>query len=217
LLELDRATGRQTYTQVALAAAAYLWETYHRHGEFIGATLDNPNCYDKEASALAMEAYLALFEATGEPKWLGAAELAARICETWIFFWDIPMPLDDKHGRFFDGSSTTVGYQLITSGFSAFDVYLTRHVADFARLAEWTGDTHYSDVARIVLHNTKSTMQMANEYGYAYPGLQIEHWSMGRGRGFGLNSGWLPWVTTSHLIGIRNAQAFPALRVDSTE
>jgi hypothetical protein len=151
---------------------------------------------------MALEAYLGLFAVTGAQQWLQAAEVAAQICETWIILWDIPMPLDDCTGRFY-GDVSTIGLQLITTGFSAVDMYLSRHAADFARLAAWSGDDHYAEISRILTHNTKVMVQLANEYGYAYPGLQIEHWSIGRGRGFGLNSGWLPWVSTSHIVGIR--------------
>ena len=202
LLAIAGATGNDAYATAARDIASYLWETYHRHGEFMGGTLNNPNCYDKEACILALEAYLALFAATGEHVWLRAAEMAAQFCETWIILWDIPMPLDEKDNRFYADVST-VGLQLITTGFSAVDMYLSRHAADFARLARWTGDLHYVEVSEILLHNTKLMVQLAHEYGYAHPGFQIEHWAIGRGRGFGLNSGWLPWVSTSHVIGIR--------------
>jgi hypothetical protein len=30
--------------------------------------------------------------------------------------------------------------------------------------------------------------------------------AIGRGRGYGLNSGWLPWVSTSHVLGIWDAE-----------
>jgi hypothetical protein len=206
LLALDQVAGTTTYTRLALKTAQFLWERFHAARIFVGGTLDNPNCTDKEAAALAFEAYLGLFEATGARRWLHAAEEAARACETWIFQWNIPMPADDP-ARFFPAGRTTVGFQLITTGFSAFDVYLTRNVGEFARLARSTGDSHYRDVAKILLHNTKCMVQLENEYGYARPGMQIEHWSTGRGRGFGLNSGWLPWVTTSHLVSISAASA----------
>jgi uncharacterized protein YyaL (SSP411 family) len=153
LLEMTRATEDPAYQQVALRLATYLWTTYHRHGEFIGGTLNNPNCYDKEASAMALEAYLHLFAVTGEQQWLQAAEVAAQICETWIILWDIPMPLDDRTGRFY-GDVSTIGLQLITTGFSAVDMYLSRHAADFARLAAWSGDDHYAEISRILTHNT---------------------------------------------------------------
>ncbi len=206
LLELARCAGDERHGRAAIRLARHLWKAFHEHGEYFGATLDNPDCYDKEAAALAMEGYLMLFEATGDRAWLSASEQAARVCETWVFLWDIPMPVDDLHDRFFPSGGATTGYQLITSGFSAFDVYLTRHVGDFARLARLTGDDHYRELARILLHNTKSTIQLDNEYGYAFPGFQIEHWSAGRGRGYGLNSGWLPWVATSHVLSIQAAR-----------
>jgi hypothetical protein len=206
LLALDRAAGTTRYSSLALDTALLLWEKLHSSRIFAGGTLDNPNCTDKEAAALALEAYMALFETTGTRLWLSAAEEAARACETWIYEWDVPMPADDP-SRFFPAGRTTVGFQLITTGFSAFDIYLTRNVGEFARLSRHTRDRHYREVAKILLHNTKCTVQLEGELGYARPGMQIEHWSMGRGRGFGLNSGWLPWVSTSHLVSIKAARA----------
>jgi hypothetical protein len=50
---------------------------------------------------MALEAYLHLFAVTSAQPWLQAAEGAAQICETWINLWDIPMPLDDRTGRFY--------------------------------------------------------------------------------------------------------------------
>jgi hypothetical protein len=56
LLALTDTTGNNSYASAAVDVAPYLWHTYHRHGEFIGGTLNNHNCYDKEACALAMGA-----------------------------------------------------------------------------------------------------------------------------------------------------------------
>jgi hypothetical protein len=207
LLELDSAVGAKSHVRTAVRTAECLWSEFHRNRIYRGGTLDNPNCTDKEASALAFEAYLALYEATGVPRWLAAAEEAARVCESWIFAWNIPMPADDPL-RFFPAGRTTIGFQIITTGFSAFDMYLTRQVGEFARLARYTGDRHYRAIAELLLHNTKCTVQLDGEYGYALAGMQIEHWSMGRGRGYGLNSGWLPWVATSHLVSIDAARRF---------
>ena len=51
-------------------------------GHFVGGTLDNPNVVDKEAGTLSLEAYLVLYEATLDKKWLGRAETAASFAET---------------------------------------------------------------------------------------------------------------------------------------
>ncbi len=205
LVDMERAVGGGRYVDAAIGTARFLWSTYHSRGEFFGGTLDNPDCTDKEGASTALEAYLCLFDATGARLWLRAAEVAARVCETWVFQWNVPMPSDDPD-RFFPAGRATAGYQLITSGFSAFDMYLTRHVGDFFRLARLTGNRRYACTAELLLYNTKNTIQRAGELGYARPGFQIEHFSTGRGRGYGLNSGWLPWVATSHLLSIEEAR-----------
>jgi hypothetical protein len=213
LARLFAATGEPGYLGVAERIAGFYLDTYHLAGIFAGGTLDNPNCYDREAASLAMEAYLALHEVTGEPRWLAAAMLAADFCESWIVGWDIPMRAADADTQpFFDPSAPSSGLALITLGFSAVDTYLARHVGDFLALAAATGDDHYREVAALVLHNTKQMVQLGSEYGYVSPGYQIEHWAIGRGRGYGLNSGWLPWVSTSHILSIWAAEELRGLR-----
>jgi hypothetical protein len=207
LARLAGVTGDPEHIELAERIASYYWDTFHADGVFIGGTLDNPNCYDREAATLALDAYLAVHAVTGQPRWLAAAQLAADFCETWIVGWDVPMAAADSAGPpFFDSAAWATGLGLITLGFSAVDTYLARHVGDFLRLAELTGDRHYAEVADLLLHNTKQMVQLAAEYGYTRPGYQIEHWSIGRGRGYGLNSGWLPWVATAHVIGIWAAE-----------
>jgi hypothetical protein len=203
LARLATVTGDHAHANLAERIAAYYWEKFHAAGDFVGGTLDNPNCYDREAATLALDAYLAVHAVTGRPRWLAAAQLAADFCETWIVGWDVPMNAADVTEQpFFDPAAWPAGLGLITLGFSAVDTYLARHVGDFLRLARLTGDVHYADVAELLLHNTKQMVQLGTEYGYRRPGFQIEHWSIGRGRGYGLNSGWLPWVATAHLLGI---------------
>lgn len=207
LARLATVTGEAAHAGLAERIAEFYWTRFHAAGVFAGGTLDNPNCCDREAASLAMDAYLALHRATGRRRWLEAAEAAAGFCESWIVGWDVPMhACDAQRQPFFDRDAWSAGLALITLGFSAVDTYLARHVGDFTRLAALTGDAHYRDVAALLLHNTKQMIQQASEYGYAAPGFQIEHWSIGRGRGYGLNSGWLPWVSTSHVLGIWDAE-----------
>lgn len=199
LCRLADAVSDSRYLALAERIGGFYWERYHRDGIFAGGTLDNPNCYDREAASLAMEAYLALHAATGSSRWLEAARLAADFCASWIVGWDVLMDW------FFDRSASCTGLALITLGFSAVDTYLARHTGDYLRLAAATGDDLYREIAWLMLHNTKQMVQLRHEYGYAAPGYQIEHWSIGRGRGAGLNSGWLPWVATSHVLSIWDA------------
>jgi hypothetical protein len=84
---------------------------------------------------------------------------------------------------------------------------------EYAKLYRYTGDSHYREVARILLHNTKSMLALPGRpYDLKGPGWQQEHWSFAPPRGFGAHRAWLPWVSTSHLNGIFGLEEFdPAL------
>jgi hypothetical protein len=94
LVIMSEETGDPKYKQAAIRAAEYVWANWGTRGIFIGGAIDNPNITDKEAGMLSMEAYLSLYDATGEPKWLERAKAAADFTESWIWIWSVPMPVD---------------------------------------------------------------------------------------------------------------------------
>ena len=153
-------TGRRKYLAAAIAAANFCWESSQSRGCFVGGTIDNPDVLDKEAATLSLEAYLALYEATADKHWIDCARAAADFAETWIYVWNVPMPADDqspdihwKHGV------STVGLQLISSGHSLVDAYMAFDTDEFAKVYRITGDRHYRDVARLLLHNTRTCLR----------------------------------------------------------
>ncbi|MBN1488658.1 MAG: hypothetical protein JXA69_01970 [Phycisphaerae bacterium] len=201
---LSQITGEARYLNAAARAAEFSWENGQARGQFVGGTIDNPDVLDKEAATLSLEAYLALYRATGDHRWVERARAAADFAETWIYIWDVPMPKDDLNaGIHWKHNVSTVGLQLIASGHSLVDAYMAFDADDYAELYRLTGDAHYFDVARLLLHNTKGMLAMPGRtYDLGVPGWQQEHWSLAPRRGYGLHRGWLPWVTTSHLNGI---------------
>jgi len=201
---LSKHTGDKKYMDAAIRAADYCWVTDQANDQFVGGTLDNPNITDKEAGSLSMEAYLYLYKVTGENKWLQRAIRAADFAETWIFAWNVPMPADANDAELhWKKGVSTVGVNLINSTGSGVDQWLAYNADDYARLYVLTKDSHYLDVARILLHNTKNMLAIPGRtYDLRGPGWQQEHWSLGSHRGFGGHRWWLPWVTTSHLNGI---------------
>ena len=118
LSRLGGATGKSVYLESALRAAEFCWDSGgDQHGCFAGATLDNPDVVDKEAAIFALEGFLELHRATGDTVWLNRAITAASMAETWIYAWDLAMPVDaDEAELDWKPGISTVGMQLIATG-----------------------------------------------------------------------------------------------------
>jgi hypothetical protein len=210
LVLLGRITGERKYLEAALRAGEYCWSSGQDRGLFVGGTIDNPNVIDKEAGTLSLEAYLALFEATGNRVWLTRAQAAGDFAETWIYLWNVPMPPDaDPRTLHWKSDVPTAGVQLIATGHSLVDCFMTYNPGQFAKLGKYSGDEHYRQVAKILLHNTKNMLAIPGRtFDLPGPGWQQEHFSLAPRRGQGLHRGWLPWVSTSHLNGIQSLEEF---------
>ena len=208
LLALHRLRPAAGYGDAALRAAEHSWSGGGARGVFAGATLDNPDVVDKEAAIFSAEAYLAAFDATGEWRWLDRAIEAARAAETWIYIWNVPMPVDaDDRLLHWKRGVPTVGHQLISTGVSMTDGFLAANAAVFARLFMQTGDRHWLDLARMVVHGTTAMLALDGRvFDLRGPGWQQEHWSFSPRRGFGLNRRWLPWVPVAHLRGVHRIE-----------
>lgn len=208
-VEAFRAIGDEKYLSAAVAAGDFVWNAGQSIGVFVGGTLDNPDVIDKEAGTLSLEGYLGLYETTGDDRWLVPAKAAADYAETWIYIWAIPLLEQFEHGQGWKPGVTTVGAQLIASGHSLVDQYMAFDAGNYAKLGVHTGDNHYTDVARILLHNTKVMLSVPDHpFDLAGPGWQQEHWSFAPYRGEGLHRGWLPWVTCAHIEGIAVLEDF---------
>jgi hypothetical protein len=210
LVLLSQETGESRYLKAAERAADFVWTHGQTGGQFVGGTIDNPDVLDKEAGTLSTEAYLALYEATKDSQWLDRARVAADYAETYIYLWNVPMPADeDDKSLHWKKGVPTYGVQLIATGHSLTDDYMSFDVDEYARLGRWTGDQHYMAIATLLLHDTKNmTAVSGRTYDLKGPGWQQEHWSMAPIRAFGLHRGWLPWVATSQLKGIFGLRDF---------
>ena len=218
LVMLSEETGDPRYRQAALRAADYIWANWGVRGLFIGGASDNPNITDKEAGMLSMEAFLSLYDASHEAKWLERAQVAADFAESWIWIWNLPMPVDanDADLRWKQGVPT-IGLQGITALHAgSADEYLDWAVPSYAKLYRLTDDPHYLDVARVLLHGTKSMVALpGRQYDLKGIGWQQEGWRLGpggAGRGTSGHRFWLPWISANHLHGIVGLEEYdPAL------
>ena len=217
LVIMTEETGDPKYKQAAIRAAEYVWANWGTRGVFIGGAIDNPNITDKEAGMLSMEAYLSLYDSTNEPKWLERAKAAADFAESWIWIWNVPMPLDaDDAQLHWKKGVPALGFQGITAAVAgSVDEYLDWAVPSYAKLYNLTKDPHYLDVARVLLHDTKSMVALpGRQYDLKGIGWQQEGWRMGpggAGRGVGGHRFWLPWISANHLYGITGLEEYDPL------
>jgi hypothetical protein len=214
LVMMTEETGDAKYKESAIRAAEYVWANWGTRGVFIGGASDNPNITDKEAGMLSMEAYLSLYDSTGESRWLERAKAAADFAESWIWIWNLPMPLDADNAQLhYKKGVPTVGVQGITAlAAGSADEYLDWAVPSYAKLYNLTRDQHYLDVARVLLHDTKSMVALpGRQYDLKGIGWQQEGWRMGpggAGPGVGGHRFWLPWISANHLYGITGLEEY---------
>ena len=196
LVDLAAATGERRYAEAAVRAGEWCWPNVHAAFAYVGGTADNPNVVDKEAGFLALQAFLALHDLTGEPRWLVAAEQAADFIETWTYAWNVPpVPGEPPRGAL-PPRLLTSGFSLIATGHSGADLFLAGAPFYYYRLFVETGDTHYLAVARLLYDNPRQLVDVNGSMGYGQPGLCTEAISLATPRGRGVNV-WLPWLTVS--------------------
>lgn len=149
----------------------------------------------KESGLIALDAFLALYDATQGKKWLDAASQAATFSETWLYVWNVPIPPQDKGADFPRGISTS-GLSIIATGHSAADVFMAAYPFQYYRLYLSTGDPHFAAVARLLLRNTKQMVDRQGSHGYAHSGMLTEALTVAPPRGHSVNI-WLPWLTVA--------------------
>jgi hypothetical protein len=209
LVRMAEETGDKKYLNSAIKAADYIWTNYGSKCVFCGAT-GGDTC-DKESGMLSMEAFLALYDNTKEAKWLDRAQTAGSYAESWIWIWNVPMPIGADYNILgWKPGVPTIGVNGIGSNdIGGVDEYLDWAVPSYAKLYKYTGDAHYLDVARVLLHGTKAMLALpGREYDLKGPGWQQEHWRMGPTRGIGAHRTWLPWISVNHLHGITGLEEF---------
>jgi len=124
----------------------------------------------------------------------------------------MPIDADDTQLHWKKGVPT-IGLQGITArGVGGVDEYMDWSTTSYAKLYNYTKDRHYLDVARILLHATKSMVALpGRQYDMRGIGWQQEHWHLGPGkygRGVGGHRFWLPWVSANHLYSITGLEEY---------
>jgi hypothetical protein len=197
LVDLYAVTRKKKYLEAAVRAGEFSREHIHQDFRYVGGTPDNPDVLDKEAGLIAFDAFLALYDATSDKRWLDCAIQAAEFSETWLYCWNVPMPEGDGRCDFPRGR-TTCGLSIIATGHSGADSFMAYYPFQYYRLYLYSGDRHFLDVAKLLLYNTKQIIDWDGSIGYAHPGLQTEAMTVSLPRGHSVKL-WLPWLTVAAL------------------
>lgn len=119
-----------------------------------GGTLD-ARCEDKEGAWAAMQGYCALYDANGEAKYLRAAIHATDVVLSYLYVWDVSLP----PGRLADHDFKTRGWTSVSVQNQHLDVFGVLFTPELWQLSEWTGDTRYQQLAKLMF---VSAGQMTN-------------------------------------------------------
>lgn len=191
LAQMRVMTGDKRYGEAALRAGAWSFDNCHRNLEYRGGTCDNRDIQDKEAGIYGIFGFMALYDLTGDAKWLQGAIGAADYTETWTYAWKFPVRTPwPKHP--FNKYSIS-GQSIITVGGGA-DVYMAACSYAYYRLYIVTKDEHYRDFAEFIHKNTRQANDIDGSIGYAMPGLGHESGNF-TSQTLSSHYHWLPWCT----------------------
>ena len=192
LVQLYLVTGNEGYLQTALRAGEWSWLNQYKLFEYRGGPCDTSDILDKESGIYAMFAYIALFDVTGDRKWLEAACGAADYTETFTFVWDFPVhnpyPAHPFNRNHISGQSN------VSVGMAGGDIYMAACSYTYYRLWLLTLDPHYCDFAEFLNRNCKQANDVDGSCGYRYPGLVNEGAHFGE-QEYRSRYHWLPWCT----------------------
>ena len=207
------ATRDERYAAAAQAAGAYAAAMFAGGFSYVGGAPDNPDVPDREAGWLAAQAFLALFDLTGNSTWLAPAAQAASYAETFVYAWDVPLPCNQTPPTVYPCRRSTLGASLIATGQSGADNYMSIAHHDYKRLAQLTGDAHFADFGALLAATTSQVVDWDGSLGYAARGLMNEATTLSVRRGAGV-ADWLPWLSVNLLQPI--VQEMEAHRERST-
>jgi len=191
------ATHDERYKSAAIKAGDFCYQEIHEPYKYVGSVIDNPYVKDRESGQKIIEAFLCLYDLTGDKKWLDGASRAAYYTVTYMYAWNIPVSAGNNLMAW-DNEKTTVGITIISTGHSGADCGLSYNSFEYLRLYVLTGDKYFLRIAELLEKNTKQTMDYDGTLGYAHRGLQTEALRLVTHWGDGVNL-WLPWVTASAL------------------
>ena len=154
------------FKKAAVKAADYY---AHRHLDmsepYWGGTLDASG-EDKEGAWAAFQAFLNVYDLTGEAKYLEYARHACDVCLSYTVVWDIPL----TPGRMADYRFKTRGWTVVSPQNQHVDVFGVIFTPEVYRIGTLTNDENLKRLAKVMF---LSCGQLTDPYGSQ--GEQLQH------------------------------------------
>ncbi len=122
-----------------------------------GGTLD-AQCEDKEGAWAGFQAFLAVYDMTGERVWLDRAAHAMDVVLSYTCVWDIDMP----PGRLRDHAFRSRGWTVVSAQNQHLDVYGVMYTPEIYRMGELLGR---DDLRRLAAVMYRSCGQLIDPFG----------------------------------------------------
>jgi hypothetical protein len=175
-----------------------------------GGTLD-ARCEDKEGAWAGFQGFLALYELTGEKKYLAWAAHAMDVMLSYTVLWDIDLP----PGRLRDHGLKTRGWTIVSAQNQHLDVFGVVSTPELWRMGDYLQREELKQLARVMY---RSCGQLIDPYGSQ--GEQVQHTNFAqhgdmsnvfRLRG-GYSESWTVFWITAHFLNA--AAEFARMGVD---
>ncbi|MBQ7660543.1 MAG: hypothetical protein IJS44_00635 [Clostridia bacterium] len=143
ILTAYKKSGDKKYLDSALRAFDFYYGALERDGFTTAGALDTYSI-DKESSSPLLRDALALYDITGDKKYVAAAEKIAWYLCTWMMHFTVKYPADSLIGKM---GYDTFGSTSVSTPHQALDQYALRDVLSFLRLYELTGYIQWKERA----------------------------------------------------------------------
>lgn len=161
------------YLQAAQKAGDYYLDRHIDMKEpYWGGTLD-AKCEDKEGAFGAFQAFLYLYEATGEKRYLAAAEHACDVMLSYTYIWDVDLPA----GRLRDHQFKSRGWTSVSVQNMHLDVYGVLLAPFVYRLGQLKSDDTLKELALLMY---RSCGQIVDPYGSQGEQIQQTNYTQGK-------------------------------------
>ena len=166
-------TKNEEYLKSAIKAFDFYYAELERDGFTTAGALDTYSI-DKESSSPLLRSALALYEVTGDRRYVDAGEKIAWYLSTWMMYYTIDYPEDNPIAKVgFD----TLGCTAVSTPHNALDMYALRDVLSFLRLYELTGYVQWRERALLLWCNASQCVSdgtLVIEDALAPTGSQFE-------------------------------------------